>query len=100
VLIRSRKRSLHISLSLKNNIFTLSTIEKLCVDGKIVKDPKDIAIFSDNLKKKIFIVQNVLSRYRLMESINNVKALSESDRLCCDGVFLMKINGLTAELDK
>jgi len=46
--MRSRKRSLHIFLSLKNNIFTLSTIEKLCVDGKIVKDPKGIAIFSDN----------------------------------------------------
>jgi len=122
--IRSRKRWLEEGelnsayfFKLEKRNFTLSTIEKLCVDGKVVKDPKDIANFSANFYKNLYSSKCTEETSTLfLDSVNNVKAISESDRLCCDravtheevisAIKSLKNNkspgcdGLTAELYK
>lgn len=59
--IRSRKNWLEEGelnsayfFKLEMHNFAFSTIEQLCVDGKIVKDPKEIANYSASFYKNLY----------------------------------------------
>ncbi len=67
--------------------FTLSTIDQLCGDGKIVKNPKEIAKYSGNFCKNFYssrYSEQTLSSF--LDLVNYVKVISVSDIFFCDGI--------------
>lgn len=122
--IRSRKRWLEEGelnsayfFKLEKRNFILSTIEQLCIDGKMIKDPKIIANFCSNFYENLYSSKCPEQKTTLfLDSIGCIKTISETDKMCCDDDVTCKevqsaikslknnkspgCDGLTAELYK